>query len=128
VVGLVGFDRMPPAVATPHAAAGSAVRNAATALTALTRGDVPSCTVADATEGARTHATHVLEQASHATGWGLDRGDIVAGAFALRGISDRIDDVAEGLDRAPFRAVWIAPCGVVRDLTRAVDRVGRSCG
>jgi hypothetical protein len=63
----------------------------------------------------------MLEQASHATGWGLDRGDIVAVAFALRGIFERIEDVAEGLDRAPFRAVWIAPCGVVRDLTRAVD-------
>jgi hypothetical protein len=121
VVQPVGFDRTPPAVTTPLVAAGSAVRAAATALAERAHGDIPSSIVLDATEQARTNVREVLERTSHANGWGLDRGDVVEIALALRAIADRIDDVAIALDHVERRADWVELCGVVRDLTRAIS-------
>jgi hypothetical protein len=120
---LLGFARTPPAVRTSLLAAAEATLVAAIALNSRATSDtsrMPSGSQPIRSEP--TRATPVAATAS-ATGWGLDRCDTLGMAVALRGIADRIDEVAIGLvrvDRFLRPDPWTDLLGIVRDLTRAV--------
>jgi hypothetical protein len=120
---LLGFARTPPAVRTSLLAAAEATVVAAIALNPRATNDTSRDTVRVATDQARAHSRDAVAATASATGWGLDRSDTLGMAVALRGIADRIDEVAIGLvrvDRFHGPDPWTDLLGIVRDLTRAV--------
>jgi hypothetical protein len=129
VVELIGFARTPPSVAAHLVAAGEAVAAASGRLDAWALGSAGAGAIEADRREAAGQSREALDAIAATTGWGLDRGDVIELASALRELADRVAGVALGLERVDAvtrRNAWAGPSGVLRDLTRALATAVRT--